>query len=270
MADLKKGARITGSPARQARHRPEEEVREGGEHPGARRADRAVVRVRAPGAQRDRGARCAGAAAPPARRRSSTIASRRPRIASRRDDARRWTARASWRRGGLALDIDGPRATITLAPPGRAERADAGHLGGAAVDRRDLPGRRPGGRGARRGPGVLGRPGPAVLLGAREVDGRPGIAGIAALPDQDADAIIAGFQSGFCWLRDPSRVTVAAVQGHAIGAGFQLALACDLRIVADDVQFCMAETGARASCPTSAAPTRSCTPSATRARSRSA
>ena len=47
---------------------------------------------------------------------------------------------------------------------------------------------------------------------------------------------------GFSWLREPTRLTVAAVQGHAIGAGFQLALACDLRIVADDVQFCMAET----------------------------
>jgi enoyl-CoA hydratase/carnithine racemase len=32
------------------------------------------------------------------------------------------------------------------------------------------------------------------------------------------------------------------VQGHAIGAGFQLALACDLRVLADDAQLCMAET----------------------------
>jgi enoyl-CoA hydratase/carnithine racemase len=32
------------------------------------------------------------------------------------------------------------------------------------------------------------------------------------------------------------------VQGHAIGAGFQLALACDLRVVADDVRFAMRET----------------------------
>ena len=37
-------------------------------------------------------------------------------------------------------------------------------------------------------------------------------------------------------------MSIAAVQGHAIGAGFQLALACDLRVVADDVQFAMRET----------------------------
>jgi enoyl-CoA hydratase/carnithine racemase len=74
-----------------------------------------------------------------------------------------------------------------------------------------------------------------------EVDGRPGIAELGSLPEPEADEIIASFQEGFAWLRDPSRVTIAAVQGHAIGGGFQLALACDIRLVADDVQFCMAE-----------------------------
>jgi enoyl-CoA hydratase/carnithine racemase len=31
------------------------------------------------------------------------------------------------------------------------------------------------------------------------------------------------------------------VHSYAIGAGFQLALACDLRVVAEDAQFCMKE-----------------------------
>jgi enoyl-CoA hydratase/carnithine racemase len=52
---------------------------------------------------------------------------------------------------------------------------------------------------------------------------------------------IAGFQAAFTWLRRASLVTIAAVQGHAIGAGFQLALNCDLRILAADARFSMAE-----------------------------
>ena len=55
--------------------------------------------------------------------------------------------------------------------------------------------------------------------------------------------LIGSYQSGFSWLRRPDFVSDAAVQGHAVGAGFQLALACDVRIAADDAQFTMAEPG---------------------------
>jgi len=73
------------------------------------------------------------------------------------------------------------------------------------------------------------------------VDGEPGLASLAALDDADLDRVIAGFQQAFTWWRDERVVTVAAVQGHAVGAGFQLALACDLRVLADDARLAMRE-----------------------------
>jgi len=68
------------------------------------------------------------------------------------------------------------------------------------------------------------------------------LADLAALPREQAEETIRCFQEAFGWLRRPDLVSVAAVQGHAIGAGFQLALACDLRVLADDALLCMAET----------------------------
>ncbi len=68
------------------------------------------------------------------------------------------------------------------------------------------------------------------------------VAGLLALSDEEASARIEEFQRGFTWLRDPRFVSVAVVQGYAIGAAFQLALSCDLRVLADDAQLCMKES----------------------------
>ncbi|CAN5130787.1 enoyl-CoA hydratase/isomerase family protein [soil metagenome] len=60
--------------------------------------------------------------------------------------------------------------------------------------------------------------------------------------EADFDATINTYQAGFTWLRNPQFVSIAVVQGHAIGAGFQLALACDMRMATEDVSFNMKET----------------------------
>lgn len=74
-------------------------------------------------------------------------------------------------------------------------------------------------------------------------DGEPSFIDLARSSDAELDAAIAEYQEAFTWWRRNDILSVAVVQGHAIGAGFQLALACDLRVVADDVQFAMRETG---------------------------
>ncbi|MFD7029119.1 enoyl-CoA hydratase/isomerase family protein [Streptomyces sp. NPDC051555] len=73
-------------------------------------------------------------------------------------------------------------------------------------------------------------------------EGEPSFLDLARGSDELLDATIAEYQEAFTWWRRNDIVSVAAVQGHAIGAGFQLALGCDLRVVADDVQFAMRET----------------------------
>jgi enoyl-CoA hydratase/carnithine racemase len=52
---------------------------------------------------------------------------------------------------------------------------------------------------------------------------------------------IARAQAGFRKLKDLPMPTIAAVQGHALGAGLQVALACDLRVVAEDATLGLLE-----------------------------
>ncbi len=72
-------------------------------------------------------------------------------------------------------------------------------------------------------------------------DEAPGLAGIAHATAAQADEAIASYQEAFNLGSRPGLVSIALVQGYAVGAGFQLALSCDIRIVTEDAQFSMAE-----------------------------
>jgi enoyl-CoA hydratase/carnithine racemase len=141
---------------------------------------------------------------------------------------------------GVRLDREGPVATVTLCRP-EVLNAQTPQLWEALRDfGRELPGDirvvvvRGEGRAFSAGLDL------AVAGVSGQRDG--GAFGeLIRLPPAEAEARVAVYQEGFCWLRRPSLVSIAAVQGHAIGAGFQLALACDFRVLADDAKFTMAE-----------------------------
>jgi enoyl-CoA hydratase/carnithine racemase len=117
---------------------------------------------------------------------------------------------------GLRLDLDGPVATVTLDRPDvRNAQTPAMWL-------------------------ALGEIGRTLPDDVRVVV--ESVIGLLSLSDEEASARIEEFQRGFTWLRDPRFVSIAKVRGYAIGAGFQLALSCDLRVVADDAKFSMKES----------------------------
>jgi enoyl-CoA hydratase/carnithine racemase len=143
--------------------------------------------------------------------------------------------------GGLELSVDPPVARITLSRPESRNAQTPATWRDLATIGRTLP------EDVRIV--VLDAKGPSFSAGIdrRMLDGT-GIPGertvreLATLDTGDAEAMIAEFQAAFTWWRESPAVTVAAVQGHAVGAGFQLALACDLVVCADDARFAMRET----------------------------
>jgi enoyl-CoA hydratase/carnithine racemase len=138
---------------------------------------------------------------------------------------------------GVRIERDGPVATVTLCRPDVLNAQTPAMWAALRDAGRALPGD------VRvvviRGEGRAFSAGLDLRQANDPDDGA--LAAIARLtPDEAADRI-AGFQEGFTWLARPDIVSIAAVQGHAIGAGFQLALACDLRILTTDAKLTMAE-----------------------------
>jgi enoyl-CoA hydratase/carnithine racemase len=137
---------------------------------------------------------------------------------------------------GLRLDVTDAVATVTLSRPERRNAMTPAVWRGLAAIGADLP--------PRTRVVVLRGAGPSFCSGIDlrmfSAEGVPGEEQLS-VTDPGFESRIAAWQEGFLWLRDPRIVSIAAVQGHAIGAGFQLALACDLRIVTDDAKFCMKE-----------------------------
>ncbi|MEI6360624.1 MAG: enoyl-CoA hydratase/isomerase family protein [Actinomycetes bacterium] len=80
------------------------------------------------------------------------------------------------------------------------------------------------------------------MLTPEGVPGEESLLTLSAYPDDQMDAFIRAAQAAFTWWHQVPQLTVALVQGHAIGAGLQLALACDFMLVADNVKLAMRET----------------------------
>ncbi len=134
---------------------------------------------------------------------------------------------------GFRVEIDGPVATVTLDRPSSRNAQTPQMWLELAAAGRELSGDIR--------VVVLKGEGPSFSAGLDRNAIPAALGEISALTPDDAASRIAEFQAAFDWLRRTDLITVAAVQGHAIGAGFQLALACDFRIAAEDASFAMAE-----------------------------
>jgi enoyl-CoA hydratase/carnithine racemase len=142
---------------------------------------------------------------------------------------------------GVRYDVEGPIATLTLCRP-ETRNAQSPRLWAALAEIGDEL------RGEARVV-VLRAEGESFSAGldrrmftAHGVPGDTSLWRLGGLDDGALADAIATFQEAFTWWRRPDLVSIAVVQGHAVGAGFQLALACDLRVLADDARLAMRET----------------------------
>ena len=68
------------------------------------------------------------------------------------------------------------------------------------------------------------------------------VGGFGGQAEAAPGARIRRFQDAFTVFEELAVPVVAAIEGHCYGAGFQLALACDLRVVADGARLSLRET----------------------------
>lgn len=141
----------------------------------------------------------------------------------------------------LLVETDGAVRTITLDNPSRLNAQTPSLWRALADEARSLP------EDVRvvvlRGSGSSFSAGIDVALFTP--DGLPGEESVIDLARGSAEEIeagIAAYQEGFVSWASVSAIVIAQVHGHAIGGGFQLALAADLRVVADDARLAMRET----------------------------
>jgi enoyl-CoA hydratase/carnithine racemase len=140
----------------------------------------------------------------------------------------------------VRLDLEGEIARLTLCRPERRNAQTPATWTALAAIGEQLP--------SKVRVVVVTGEGPSFSAGidrrmftAEGVPGEGSLNDVTKGSDAEAAAVIATYQAGFTWLRRPEFVSVASVRGHAVGAGFQLALACDLRVASDGAMFTMAE-----------------------------
>lgn len=139
---------------------------------------------------------------------------------------------------GLEFSVEGPIAQIVLCNPDRRNAQTPEMWRALAALGRSMPNEVRVVILRAQGPSFSAGLDRSMLEDASDVES---VRGLLRGTDLAAARTIGEYQQGFLFLRDPNFLSIAAVQGHAVGAGFQLALACDIRIVADNAVFCMKE-----------------------------